>query len=74
MGKTPEYTKRAVNNYRQNYDFIQIRFDKKEKIREKLADKGNINDYICGLILADLGDCAEDQEENYKADQLKCQF
>lgn len=54
MGKTPEYVKKAVSNYRQKYDFIQIRFEKKEHIRERLASKEDINSYICGLILADL--------------------
>lgn len=53
MGKTPEYTKKAVNNYRDKFDFIQVRFPK--GTRERLAGKGNINDYICGLVLSDLG-------------------
>lgn len=52
MGKTPEYVKKAVANYRQNYDFIQIRFPK--GTRELLEKKGNINEYICNLVLADL--------------------
>lgn len=54
MAKTPDYVKRAVNNYRDKFDFIQIRFPKGTK--ERLADKGNVNDYICGLVLADLAD------------------
>lgn len=54
MGKTPQYTKDAVNKYRSKYDFIQIRFDKNLNIKERLSGKGNINDYICGLILSDL--------------------
>ncbi len=52
MSKTPEYTKKAVNNYRQKFDLIQIRLPKGTK--ERLQDKGNINEYICGLVLADL--------------------
>lgn len=57
MSKTPEYTKRAVKNYRDKFDFIQIRFPK--GTRERLAEKGNINDYICGLVMADLGEQEE---------------
>ncbi len=63
MGKTPEYTKKAVNNYRNKFDFIQVRFPKGTK--EKLEEKGNINDYICGLVLSDLG------EESSKKDPQK---
>lgn len=61
MGKTPEYTKKAVNNYREKFDFIQVRFPK--GTRDRLAEKGNINDYICGLVLSDLG---EETEEGAK--------
>lgn len=60
MGKTPEYTKKAVNNYRDKFDFIQVRFPK--GTRERLADKGNINDYICRLVLSDLGEEAAKEE------------
>ena len=54
MGKTPEYTKKAVNNYRDKFDFIQVRFPK--GTRERLERKGNINNYICSLVLCDLGE------------------
>lgn len=60
MGKTPEYTKKAVNNYRDKFDFIQVRFPK--GTRERLADKGNINDYISGLVLADLVEEAKKED------------
>lgn len=52
MGKTPEYTKKAVANYRKNFDIIQIRFPKGTK--EKLSKFGNINAYITNLVLEDL--------------------
>ena len=52
MGKTPEYTKKAVDNYRSKFDFVQIRLPKGTK--ERLAEKGNINDYINKLIMQDL--------------------
>ena len=25
MGKTPEYTKKAIESYRKNFDFVQLR-------------------------------------------------
>ena len=55
MAKTPEYTKRATANYQAKYDLIQVRFPKgtRERIKETLADKST-NDYIVGLVLADL--------------------
>lgn len=52
MAKTPEYTKKAVDNYRSKFDFVQIRLPKGTK--EKLKDKGNINNYINNLIMQDL--------------------
>lgn len=51
MGKTPEYTKKAINNYRDKFDFIQIRFPKGTKERLKSADVGNINDYVVKCVL-----------------------
>lgn len=59
MGKTPEYTKRAVASYRQNFDIVQIRFPKGTK--EKLAKKGNVNAYITNLVLEDLQKDKEDE-------------
>lgn len=49
MGKTPEYTKKAINNYREKFDFIQVRFPKGTK--ERLKDVGNINNYIVKCVL-----------------------
>jgi hypothetical protein len=65
MGKIPEYTKKAINNYRDKFDFIQVRFPK--GTRERMSGKGNINDYICGLVLDDLGR-ESDEKEMPKAD------
>ncbi len=70
MGKTPEYTKKAVNNYRDKFDFIQVRFPK--GTRKRLEGKGNINDYICGLVLADLGD--ETGEKETQKTSEECPF
>ena len=57
MGKTPEYTKKAINNYREKFDFIQVRFPKGTKGR--LKDVGNINNYIVKCVL-DALDASQD--------------
>ena len=56
MGKTPEYTKKAVDNYRSKFDIVQLRLPKgtKEKIKERLKDKESISDYINNLIVQDI--------------------
>lgn len=48
MGKTPKYVKKAVNNYRQKFDIIQVRFPK--GTRDKLRNIGNINDFIVKCV------------------------
>lgn len=70
MGKTPEYTKKAVNNYRDKFDFIQVRFPK--GTRERLEGKGNVNDYICGLVLSNLGE--EQAEKEPEKSSTECPF
>ena len=61
MGKTADYTKRAVDNYRKNFDFVQLRLDKGEKERiEKIIAPQKMNDYIKQLVYDDL----EKREEN----------
>lgn len=62
MGKTPEYTKKAINNYREKFDFIQVRFPKGTK--EKLKDIGNINNYIVKCVLDALDDSYETKAAN----------
>lgn len=56
--KTAEYTKRAVDNYRNKFDFIQVRFEKELNIKDRLKAQGskieNVNDYINKLVLEDL--------------------
>ncbi len=53
MAKTPEYTRRAVENYRNKFDLIQVRLPKGTK--ERIANAGEVaNDYITSLVLADL--------------------
>ena len=63
MGKTPEYTKKAINNYRDKFDFIQIRFPKGTRQRLEAAEIGNINDYVVDCVLKSLGDIPAETEE-----------
>ena len=71
MAKTPEYTKRATANYQAKYDLIQVRFPKgtRERIKETLADKST-NDYIVGLVLADL-EVNQEQPTQLTSDSLE---
>lgn len=63
MGKTPEYTKKAINNYRDKFDFIQIRFPKGTRQRLEADEIGNINDYVVDCVLKSLGDIPAETEE-----------
>lgn len=62
MAKTPEYTKKAVSNYRSKYDLAQIRLPKGTRDR---ADKNNIsiNDIAVSAVLAYL-DALECKTDN----------
>lgn len=62
MAKTPEYTKKAVSNYRSKYDLAQIRLPKGTKDRAAESDI-NINDIAVSAVLAYL-DTLESQAEN----------
>lgn len=57
---TPDYTKKAVANYRNKFDIQQLRLPKGTK-GQIIAKYGNIsvNDYIVGLVLADLAEYQE---------------
>lgn len=58
MGKTPDYTKKAVDNYRSKFDIVQLRLPKgtKEKVKNHLKNTENISDYINRLIIQDIND------------------
>lgn len=51
MGKTPDYVKKAVNNYRDKFDIIQIRFPKGTKDRIIASVAKNVNDYVVRCVL-----------------------
>ena len=50
--KITKENKKAVDNYRNKFDFVQIRLPK--GMKEELKSKGSINDYILNLIKADI--------------------
>ena len=62
MGKTPEYTKNAINKYNSKFDRIAVNLPigTKDKIKE-ITGK-SCNAYISALVLADL-----DRIENGRA-------
>lgn len=51
MAKTPEYTRNAINNYRDKFDIIQVRFPKGTKNRIKDTGADSVNSYIINCVL-----------------------
>lgn len=52
MKDTPEYTKKAVKNYREKFDVVQLRLPKgKKEDIEKIADGKSVHDFIVDCIL-----------------------
>ena len=54
MSKTPEYTKRAINNYNSKFDRIAVNLPKGTKDRIKELTGKSCNAYISDLVIADL--------------------
>ena len=54
MAKTPEYTKRAIDNYRNQFDMVQIRLPKGTKERIKDLTGESCNAYISKLVMESL--------------------
>ena len=54
MTPTPEYTKRAVNNYRNKFDVIQLRMPKGTRERIEAQTKETLNVYVNRIIQEDL--------------------
>ena len=53
MANTPEYTRKAVDNYRKKFDIMQLRLPKGTRDRiEKQADKAH--DFVVDCVLAEL--------------------
>ena len=60
MANTPEYTRKAVDNYRKKFDIMQLRLPKGTRDRiEKQADKAH--DFVVDCVLAEL-ERLEEQE------------
>lgn len=68
---TPDYTKKAVANYRNKFDIQQLRLPKgtKEQITAKYGNI-SVNDYIVGLVLVDLAEYQE-QPTQLTSDSLE---
>lgn len=56
MAKTSEYTKRAIDNYRNKFDMLQLRIPKESKLKERIKSVygSNVNSRILELIESDL--------------------
>ena len=54
MGKTPEYTKKAINNYNAKFDRIAVNLPKGTKERIKELTGQSCNAYISSLVIAEL--------------------
>ena len=62
---TPEYTKRAVNKYRDKFDLVQVRFEKDYKtVIQDTIGNISINDYIVGLVKKDIEKRQRKKEKN----------
>ena len=54
MGKTPEYTKNAINKYNAKFDRIAVNLPKGTKERIKELTGESCNAYISSLVLENL--------------------
>lgn len=55
MSKTPDYMRKAINKYNDKFDRVTVRLDKGTRgVIENIPDVTSINDYIRGLVYADL--------------------
>lgn len=68
MGNTPEYTKRAINNYNNKFDRLAVNTPKGTKERIKKLTGLSCNAYASALILSDL-ERLEKEQSTGKAEQ-----
>lgn len=54
MGKTPEYTKKAIQNYNNKFDRVAVNLPKGTKERIKELTGKSCNAYISELVIKDL--------------------
>lgn len=57
MAKTPEYTKNAIDTYRNKFDMLQIRLPKETKLKDRIKEAygKDLNAKIIELLEKDLG-------------------
>ena len=68
MGNTPEYIKRAINNYNNKFDRLAINTPKGTKERIKRLTGLSCNAYASELILTDL-ERLENEQSKQKQDK-----
>ena len=54
MAKTPEYTKKAIQNYNNTFDRIAVNLPKGTKDRIKALTGKSCNAYVSELVVKDL--------------------
>ena len=54
MAKTPEYTKKAIQNYNNKFDRIAVNLPKGTKDRIKVLTGKSCNAYVSELVVKDL--------------------
>ena len=54
MAKTPEYTKKAIQNYNNKFDRIAVNLPKVTKNRIKVLTGKSCNAYVSELVVKDL--------------------
>ena len=54
MAKTPEYTKKAIQNYNNKFDRIEVNLPKGTKNRIKVLTGKSCNAYVSELVVKDL--------------------
>ena len=72
MANTPEYTRKAVDNYRKKFDIMQLRLPKGTRERiEKQADK--VHDFVVACVLSELErlETPTEQEETHQIEPLE---
>ena len=71
MANTPEYTRKAVDNYRKKFDIMQLRLPKGTRERiEKQADK--VHDFVVTCVLSALErlEAPTEHDEMHQIDPL----
>lgn len=69
MANTPEYTRKAVDNYRKKFDIMQLRLPKGTRDRiEKQAEKAH--DFVVDCVLAELERLEAQEAQQARPDEV----